>query len=173
VLPLLALIVVAVSLLAVGCGGSGSSGADSSSASATDGTSSGSDVNAKLAKWSQCMRENGVPSFPDQRAVNGQIQLSLPPDVDPNSPQFQQAAQACRSLSPVQQNGEGAPNPEQQEQILRFVKCMRKNGVPDFPDPTKGGGVIVGSGIDPNSPQFKSAMQACQSLLPAGATTGG
>jgi hypothetical protein len=164
-------LVVSIALLAAGCGGGGSSGADAGPASAAGG-SSGS-VDDQLAEWSQCMRENGVPSFPDQRAVNGQIQLSLPADVDPNSPQFQQAIEACRSLSPVQQNGGGAPSAEQQDQILRFVKCMRKNGVPDFPDPTTSGGVIVGSGIDPSSPQFQSAMQACQSLLPAGATTTG
>jgi hypothetical protein len=171
VLPVLALILLAVSLLAAGCGGSGGSDADSGSASAAGGSSSGSDLNDQLAEWSQCMRENGVPNFPDQRAVNGQVQLSLPADVDPNSPQFQQATEACRSLSPQQQNGGEAPSAEQQEQLLKFVKCMRKNGVPDFPDPTTGGGVIVGSGIDPNSPQFQSAMQACQSLLPAGGTT--
>jgi hypothetical protein len=173
VLPLLAFILVVVSLLAAGCGG-GDSGADSDSASAAGGSSSGSDVNAQLAEYSQCIRENGVTNFPDQRAVNGQIQLSLPPDVDPNSPQFQQALEACRSLSPMQQNGGGAPSAEQQEQILKFVECMRKNGVPDFPDPTTGGVVIGGpnSGIDPNSPQFQSAMQACRSLIPAGATTG-
>jgi hypothetical protein len=172
-LPVLALILVAVSLVAAGCGGGGSSGADSGSAAGAAGSSGGSDLNAQLAEWSQCMRENGVPNFPDQRAVNGQVQLSLPADVDPNSPQFQQATEACRSLSPLQQNGGGATSPEQQDQILKFVKCMRKNGVPDFPDPTTGGGVIVGSGIDPNSPQFQSAMQACQSLLPAGGTTTG
>jgi hypothetical protein len=166
-------LVVSLALLAAGCGGGGSSEADSGSASAASGSSSGSDANDQLAEWSQCIRENGVPSFPDQRTVNGQIQLSLPPDVDASSPQFQSALQACQSLSPVQQNGGGAPSAEQQNQILKFVKCMRKNGVPDFPDPTTGGGVIVGSGIDPSSPQFQSAMQACQSLRPAGATTTG
>jgi hypothetical protein len=167
---LVAGLAVSLALVAAGCGGS--DGPDADSASASGGSSSSSDVNDQLAEFSQCMRENGVPNFPDQRAVNGQIQLSLPPDVDPNSPQFQEALQTCQSLSPLQQNGGGAPSTEEQEQILRFVECMRENGVPDFPDPTTGGGVIIGGGIDPNSPQFQQAMQACQSLLPAGATTG-
>lgn len=169
VLPLLALIFVAVSLLAAGCGGNGSSDADSSSASAAGGSSGGSDVNDQLAEFSQCMRENGMPRFPDLKAANGQ--LSLPSSVDTNSPQFQQAIEACRSLSP-QLNGGGAPSADQQDQVLKFVKCMRKNGVPDFPDPSKSGGTIV-TGINPNSPQFKSALQACQSLLPAGSATTG
>jgi hypothetical protein len=163
-----AVLVASLALVAAGCGGSGSSDANSSSGSAA-GSSSGSDLNERLADFSQCMRENGVPNFPDQRAVNGQVQLSLPPGLDPNSPQFQQAMEACRSLAPVQENGGGAG---QQDQLLRFAKCMRKNGVPDFPDPTRGG-LVTGSGIDPNSAQFQSALQACQSLLPAGATTTG
>jgi hypothetical protein len=48
---------------------------------------------------------------------------------------------------------------------------MRKNGVPKFPDP-QNGQTIVGGGVDPNSPQFQSAIQACQKLIPGG-TTGG
>src|SRR5262245_8760032 len=154
---------VALALVAAGCGGS--SGADSSSASAAAGSSSGSDLNERLDKFSQCIREHGVPNFPDLRSVNGRIQFSLPPGVESNSPQFQQAMKACRSLSP-QQNTQGSQSAGQQQQLLKFAKCMRKNGVPDFPDPTTGA-LMTGTGIDPNSPRFQSALQACQSLLPA------
>jgi hypothetical protein len=47
---------------------------------------------------------------------------------------------------------------------------MRDNGV-DFPDPSFGedGGVVVDigpdSGIDPDSPAFKRAQEACQELM--------
>jgi hypothetical protein len=47
---------------------------------------------------------------------------------------------------------------------------MRKNGVPDFPDPKRGanGGVILGgSGVNPNSPSFQKAQQACRSIMQA------
>ena len=60
---------------------------------------------------------------------------------------------------------------------LAFSACMRSHGVPRFPDPTSNGGVSIqvqpGSGIDQNSPQYQSAMHACQSLLPAGKVNGG
>jgi hypothetical protein len=56
--------------------------------------------------------------------------------------------------------------------MLKFVACMRSHGVPDFPDP-QGGRLLIGGGkVDPNSPQFKSAMQACRTLLPGGAAGG-
>ena len=50
-----------------------------------------------------------------------------------------------------------------------YSACMRKNGVPNFPDP-QGGKLIMkqGSGIDPNSPQFQAAQKKCQKLLPGG-----
>ena len=62
---------------------------------------------------------------------------------------------------------------------LAFSACMRSHGVPNFPDPVAGanGGAQIditqGSGIDQNSPQYQSAMHACQSLLPAGKVNGG
>jgi hypothetical protein len=52
----------------------------------------------------------------------------------------------------------------------KFAACMRKHGVPNFPDPN-GQGVITihsGTGIDPGSPAFRSARVACEKLLPNG-----
>jgi hypothetical protein len=51
-----------------------------------------------------------------------------------------------------------------------FAACMRSHGVPNFPDPSSGGGINIGprSGINPDSPQFQSAERTCQKFLPAG-----
>jgi hypothetical protein len=53
---------------------------------------------------------------------------------------------------------------------LAFAKCMRANGVPDFPDPSAGGGFFLhaGAGVDPSSPAFKAAQGKCHRLLPGG-----
>src|SRR5262245_44565648 len=50
----------------------------------------------------------------------------------------------------------------------RFSACMRSHGVPNFPDPTSGGGLVINSGINPNSPQFQAAQRACAKELPNG-----
>jgi hypothetical protein len=52
---------------------------------------------------------------------------------------------------------------------LAFAKCMQANGVPDFPDPDGQAGQLgPGSGVDPGSPQFQSALNGpCLSLAPA------
>jgi hypothetical protein len=58
-----------------------------------------------------------------------------------------------------------------------FSACMRKNGVPNFPDPDSNGNIrITGGrdkngrtfGLDANSAQFKRAQQACRKLQPNG-----
>jgi hypothetical protein len=46
-----------------------------------------------------CMRAHGVPNFPDPSTVNGEDSLSLTPSVV-NSPHYQSAEQACRSIAP-------------------------------------------------------------------------
>jgi hypothetical protein len=58
-----------------------------------------------------------------------------------------------------------------------FSACMRKNGVPNFPDPDSKGNIrITGGrdksgrafGLDPNSAEFRRAQRACQKLQPNG-----
>jgi len=127
----------------------------------------------QMAKFAACMRKNGEPNFPDPNA-QGQISISSAAGLDPGSAQFQHARQACQKLLP---NG-GVPTPAQEAQARRaalaFSACMRKNGVPNFPDPEFGAGGKVairigsGAGIDPQSPQFQHAQQACQKDLPFG-----
>lgn len=54
---------------------------------------------------------------------------------------------------------------------LKFSDCMRSHGVPNFPDPSGGGGGIqisAGSGVNPQSPAFQSAQNDCQKLMPGG-----
>ena len=48
---------------------------------------------------------------------------------------------------------------------VKFSKCMRAHGVPNFPDPSSDGQLTIkGTGINTNSPVFKGAQSACQSL---------
>jgi len=49
---------------------------------------------------------------------------------------------------------------------VRYADCMRTNGVPNFPDPSGGAGLVVPNSINPASPALKSAQRACQSLMP-------
>jgi hypothetical protein len=71
---------------------------------------------------------------------------------------------ACGSSS----NSGTAAASNHYNQGLKFAECMRSHGVPNFPDPSAGGGIHItaGSGLNPFSPSFKSAQTACAKLLP-------
>jgi hypothetical protein len=59
------------------------------------------------------------------------------------------------------------------QKALTFAKCMRSNGVSQFPDPGASGKLTIdavanGSSLDPSTPTFKQAISACKNLEPAG-----
>ena len=57
---------------------------------------------------------------------------------------------------------------------MAFAACMRSSGVPNFPDPSPGGGLLfrVTAGINRSSPAFRAARAKCQRLLPGGGPPG-
>src|SRR5579883_723641 len=88
-----------------------------------------------------------------------------------NSAAAQNAAPA--GASAVSSGGDTANH----EQALQFARCMRANGVSEFPDPDASGAITIdqvanGSSVDPNSAAFKQAISACKDLEPAGFTGG-
>ena len=140
--------------------------------------------------FSQCMRAHGVPDFPDPQSTAGGNAIQVNGNgatLDPTSSQFQAAQQACNKYLPKNGPGGKGPSAKDRAAMLAFAACMRSHGVPDFPDPqfnSGGGGFVVQGGagneppadMRPDSPQFQTAMQACQSKLPAGGhltTSGG
>ena len=138
--------------------------------SALPGSPSGSVNYQEALAFARCMRGHGVPNFPDPGS-NGQLNGS---GIDKHSPQVQSAVGACQSLLPGR--NPAALQAQAGAQALRFSRCMRAHGVPNFPDPSvksNGSGVAVtirmkagSGGIDPRSPQFQAAQQACRSILP-------
>jgi hypothetical protein len=185
-----ALVGVALAAAACGGGGGGSNAAvahvgksTSTTAAATSGTQAGAYGLAyqKGLKYTQCMRKNGVLNFPEPNSQGDFLFKEVPGPapggsasdaVDPNSPAFQSAQKACKELAPP------PPTASQASSFLagalKLSKCMRANGVPNFPDPTDKNGQVAmtipsGSGINLKSPQFQKAMQACRSFLPPGA----
>ena len=129
------------------------------------------DVQPSAAAFATCMRSNGVPDFPDPDSESRVVIRVAPGSgLNPGSPQFQSAEEACRNLRP-EQSVDSTDNSDFSQSALQFAECMRSNGVPDFPDPeTSGGGIRlrVGGDVDPNSPQFQSAMEMCGNFLSGG-----
>jgi hypothetical protein len=162
---------ILLALTGAGCGGGGdgdgdgvatAGGSTSPTASASPGRAD--DPDAAL-KYVQCMRENGVPNMADPKvSENGEIQLNLNAEgADPGK--VDAAQEKCRTLLP---NG-GEPrkiDPQLLEQLRQYAKCMRENGVPDFPDPTDQGLQVNGNKFPPDDPKMKAAGQKCSKYMP-------
>lgn len=115
-------------------------------------------------EFSQCMRANGVPSFPDPGPRG--YQLGPGSGIDLGSPAARRAMNACEKY--LNQTGHPPPVPASvRRQELEFASCMRANGVPNFPDPDASGDIQfpVDSPI-PRSPAFRIAQSACNKYVP-------
>jgi hypothetical protein len=160
----------ALAMLAAISAGCSNGSADNSSTGTTSNTgtakSSGSSSTAashnstatpreKAVKFSECMRENGYPDFPDPNA-SGEFPtfgISVSPAVWTK----------CAHLSPKQLSA-----------ALKFAQCIRANGVKDFPDPVNGEPLVDTTKIpstdrsgDPSI--LNAAMRKCHQFGPEGA----
>ncbi len=150
------------------CGFSGSSNNGSSSSREAAGL-----------KFADCMRSHGVPNFPDPGAAGGGgIPIAAGSGINPRSPAFQAAQNACMKLMPGGVPAGGHASESRRLALLKLAQCMRRHGISTFPDPTAspppstppaGGGLAFGvpgalisvpqSLIE--SPGFKQAAAAC------------
>ncbi len=165
---------VTVTLLAACGSGPASPGVASVGSSPTTTSSSGNGsrsgsrqaIEAKALKYSRCMRSHGISDFPDPSS-NGSISISVQPgsDLNPHSPRFQAAQNACMSL--LGNKLTSAEKAAANAKALKYSQCMRAHGVSDFPDPNGQGTLVIQlgtGGLDPNTATFKAAQRACQNL---------
>ena len=123
-----------------------------------------SDPRAAGLAFAQCMRDNGLPDYPDP---DPQGQSGAGHEAfDPNDPKVKAATEKCRNLLPG--GGEhAAPNPDAIKRLVAFAQCMRANGVADFPDPNADGtfprSAEQGAHDDP---KFQTASEKCRKDLP-------
>jgi hypothetical protein len=155
----LAAALASLALLAAACGGGGSS------------TAGGTPYQQALA-YAQCMRSSGEPGFPDPNS-QGLFQNFGPVDI--HSSQYLSANNACGHLLPTYK----ASTAQQRQTLgrqLKYAACFRSHGFPDTRDPIllpngnlegagPGGAAGPGNPVDTNSPQYKSAQQACLPFL--------
>jgi hypothetical protein len=180
-------VVMVAGLGLVACGG-GSSDPGVASGGSTTTTrqasaapnSPGSSFQQALA-FSRCVRQNGVPGYPDPDS-SGQIPKRTPQQLGVSPSHFQAAETACQHLLP----GGGQPTQAQIQQMDQqewarfrdFTQCMRLHGVTDWPEPTpypqdrarpifdlQPGDGPQPVGIDPNSPQISPKVRACVAVL--------
>jgi hypothetical protein len=133
------------------------------------------------------MRANGLSNFPDPRSGPDGGEVGFPggfiitssDSIDVmgtpfSGPAVVHAEKACKEFMPPS----GPPptiSASQKAAMIANARCMRKHGVPNFPDPTfSGNHITIGDGdANPDSPAFKRAAAACGGLGAAAIRIGG
>ena len=143
------------------------------SSSGSGGTSgaAASDGEQAMLDFAQCMRDNGIPGFPDPVAnPDGSFGFARPQGVP--SSVLDDALASCQAEAQAigLGVGSGAADPAVQDGLLEFSQCMRENGVPEFPDPRPNSDLPSGlhelfEGIDQQAPRVQRAIQSCNSIL--------
>jgi hypothetical protein len=156
-------LVALISLTSAGCGANAPSETGTAKSADTGGNENPTDQD-KAVKFSECIRDHGVPHFPDPDA-KGDFVFGI--DVSPAV--WTKAVNACKDLQPPGALS-GKRSPKQQSDALRFAQCIREHGVKDFPDPVNGDPLIDTTHI-PSSNQpggmtiLNAAIQKCRPIL--------
>lgn len=163
--------VAAVAVIALvapaGCSGSGT---DAATGAPSPNPSSNHDAAVALAK---CQRANGFPNFPDP-VEDDKGRWNFPTDTIGDW----LPADACRPLVhawKIAFADEKAMTPEDMAKLRDYAKCMREQGLPDFPDPDEQGNIELPDRLkvlaDNEDPAFAAAARACVGLLPPKTTS--
>ena len=135
--------------------------------SASNGKATSADYRAQAVRFAQCIRDNGVPDFPDPDA-SGRFSGSV---HDKDDPALRAALEKCRDLAPGGEH-ENFGDPAFVAQALQYAQCMRDNASPDFPDPDSDGRFRGIAHERQGDPTFDAAAQKCRQKLPGGGHQG-
>lgn len=166
VATMIATLVVALA----GCGTSPAGGQANAGKAGTSTARKAADE-AKLRKFAQCMRQQGIDMPDPQSDGEGRIEITRPrgkrADSTAEENKFKNAMGKCRTYMP---NGGQPPklSPEDAEKMRKFAQCMRQHGV-DMPDPEPDGTVKFRGPekrLGKDDTKFKEAANACKQFSP-------
>jgi hypothetical protein len=151
-----------VGVLAVGCGGDPAGGA-------RPAADRDSEARKASLKYAQCMREQGI-DMPDPIFEDGGTR-QRGPDGDVPPTKLKTADQACDKHKPEFEPSDLSEKEQEEfkKAALANARCMREQGIENFPDPTFGGNgqaTISIRGLDPEDPDFREAEEACKDTRP-------
>jgi hypothetical protein len=118
-----------------------------------------------LQAAARCMREHGHPDFPDPVEHDGRwsFPLSQPDLPTPPAP--------CTALFDATKQGGERHTEVTAEDMLKlrqWADCIRKHGVPDWPDPDSAGTFQLPQRLTPpdNDPAYRPAYRSCEPSMP-------
>lgn len=159
----------------------GDDGKDGGAVASLDGGGSGEDAGGDgedlspedaAMEFARCMRENGVPDFPDPEVDDeGRVMMRREAragqEVDRATEE--KAMEECgHLLQDLRGSFSEEDRAEMQDRFLEYAACMREQGI-DMPDPDfsgEGGGAFRME--EPEDPEkFEAAQKECEDLIGA------
>jgi hypothetical protein len=120
-----------------------------------EGEKPASDFDKQLA-FSKCMRENGVDMPDPKEGPDGSVLIGAA-GAGPDDAAFTAAYEKCRAKLP--NGGTHTMSPEERQKQLTFARCMRDNGIADYPDPPADGGAGERLPLPhPSDPGYEAAV---------------
>lgn len=175
ILPLIAL-----ALVVAACGGTSDEAVaslDDSTVTTLDSGGTNTDSEDVLLEFAECMRDNGIPDFPDPVLdADGNIRPfgndRGPGDLGADRDTIQAAQEECIPIiEDLALNFLRANRGQLEDQLYEFAECMREEGI-DMPDPEFSQGFPGGDGpfgdLDFEDPEFQEAADTCSQVFGAG-----
>ena len=154
-----------------------SAGPAASTAPTTTAAQGDAQILAIGQRYSQCVRDHGISTFPDMVLVAGQ--LTLPDNAAGDAadaalranPAARDACGPILSELPPAAQKNHVPTAQDRANLVQYARCIRAHGVPEWPDPNADGAFPIAG--TPLSAQAKSARvlnaeQACRQYWSAG-----
>jgi hypothetical protein len=126
-----------------GCSAGGPGGAASPAGGSSPAGQTSSVQQQARAVWldyAHCVRAHGFPNFPDPRVdARGKPDFGNSPQIKSEGQQAQAACGSILSRLPAAAQGRTPVTPAEMRQEVLFAGCMRRHGLPDWPDPRPDG----------------------------------
>ncbi|KOV42014.1 hypothetical protein [Streptomyces sp. H021] len=153
-----AAVVTGLTLFATACANDPSEGEDTSASGGGNGSAAGgagADAD-RAVKMRQCLREHGI-DVPDPEPGQDPRGMTLGGGADPQK--MQEAMKSCGMQGP----GSGKePSQEEKDKELKWIQCMRDNGVA-LKDPEYSGGARSAVEIPKGQEKaFEEAQKKCE-----------
>jgi len=152
------------------------SGGNAANPGATPSTMSDAEILAIGKQAAECIRNNGVPDFPDPYVVKGKLRFSKEVEQALQRKYSQQvldqAQQSCKSI--MDRLPEAAirtddqveeEKPQDVETMRKLAQCLRENGIPEWPDPKADGSFpLIGTPLEAEgkSQRLLAAGEKCK-----------
>jgi hypothetical protein len=155
----------------------------SSSGDVSPNSSTSANANAQQQldlgrQFAQCARDHGYPNFQDPQWNGDKLEYEAP--ADGGKEQLDEIAQIpeCKTISDQIRGHNRSENPTPSaadlQKLMQFAKCMREQGLTEWPDPKADGTFpITGTPLENEgqSERYFNALDACKHLYDKRITT--